>query len=305
MTEDDLVLVTGAGGGIGGVGRTIVRLLCERGLSVRAMVHHDDGRADALRALGAQVVVGDLTRSTDVAKALYDAPRMYFGMSVSPSYLEATATVATVARAIGNVNILVAISQMTVSQMTAVSTEESHQQRLHWLSEQLLDWSGLPVVHVRPTVFLDNPLFTALAARSIVADGTIRLPFGAGRTSPIAAGDVARVVATILMDPRPHVGRVHELTGPRCEDMTGVAAEYARALGRPVTYVDVPLDEWIDHVLSRAGLGPHTEEHIATMARLHRQNRYDRVTRTVEVITGTPAQTIEDFVAQRADLFTR
>lgn len=305
MTEDDLVLVTGAGGGIGGVGRTIVRLLCERGLSVRAMVHHDDGRADALRALGAQVVVGDLTRSTDVAKALYDAPRMYFGMSVSPSYLEATATVATVARAIGTVNVLVAISQMTVSQMTAVSTEESHQQRLHWLSEQLLDWSGLPVVHVRPTVFLDNPLFTALAARSIVADGTIRLPFGTGRTSPIAAGDVARVVATILMDPRPHVGRVHELTGPRCEDMTGVAAEYARALGRPVTYVDVPLDEWIDHVLSRAGLGPHTEEHIATMARLHRQNRYDRVTRTVEVITGTPAQTIEDFVAQRADLFTR
>ncbi|MGH3387644.1 MAG: NAD(P)H-binding protein [Actinomadura sp.] len=305
MTEDDLVLVTGAGGGVGGVGRTIVRLLCERGLSVRAMVHHDDGRADALRALGAQVVVGDLTRSTDVAKALYDVPRMYFGMSVSPSYLEATATVATVARAIGTVNVLVAISQMTVSQMTAVSTEESHQQRLHWLSEQLLDWSGLPVVHVRPTVFLDNPLFTALAARSIVADGTIRLPFGTGRTSPIAAGDVARVVATILMDPRPHVGRVHELTGPRCEDMTGVAAEYARALGRPVTYVDVPLDEWIDHVLSRAGLGPHTEEHIATMARLHRQNRYDRVTRTVELITGTPAQTIEDFVAQRADLFTR
>jgi hypothetical protein len=41
------------------------------------------------------------------------------------------------------------------------------------------------------------------------------------------------------------------------------------------------------------------------MARLHRQNRYDRPTRTVELITGRPAQAIEGFVAQRTDLFTR
>jgi hypothetical protein len=45
-------------------------------------------------------------------------------------------------------------------------------------------------------------------------------------------------------------------------------------------------------------------QHIVTMARLHRQNRYDRSTDTVEQITGTPAQTIEDFIAQRAELFT-
>lgn len=29
------------------------------------------------------------------------------------------------------------------------------------------------------------------------------------------------------------------------------------------------------------------------MARLHRQNRYDRSTRTVELITGRPPQTVE------------
>jgi hypothetical protein len=50
--------------------------------------------------------------------------------------------VATVARAVGALDALVAISQMTVSQMDAVSTQESHQHRLHWLSEQVLDWSG-------------------------------------------------------------------------------------------------------------------------------------------------------------------
>ncbi len=73
-----------------------------------------------------------------------------------------------------------------------MSTEESRQQRLHWLSERVLDWSALPVVHIRPTIFLDNPLFTTLAARSIADSGTIRLPFGTGRTSPVAADDVAR-----------------------------------------------------------------------------------------------------------------
>ena len=40
------------------------------------------------------------------------------------------------------------------------------------------------------------------------------------------------------------------------------------------------------------------------MARLHRENRYDRMTTTVEEITGRPAQSIEEFIAQRSDLFT-
>ena len=133
---------------------------------------------------------------------------------------------------------------MTVSQMTATSTEESHQQRLHWLAEQVLNWSGLPVVHIRPTAFLDTPLFTTMAARSIQENGTIALPFGTGRTSPVAVDDVARVVATVLRDPAPHIGHVYELTGPRSVDMTELAAEFSRALGRPVSYVDVPLDRW-------------------------------------------------------------
>ena len=193
MAEPGLILVTGAGGGVGGVGvgNKVVALLRQRGLAVRAMAHHDDDRADALRALGADVVVGDLTRPADVAMALDSVQRMFFSMSLAPSYLEAAATVATVARAVGDLDALVAISQMTVSQMDALSMSESHHQRLHWLSEQVLNWSGLPVVHVRPTVFLDTGLFTTLAARSIADSGTIRLPFGTGRTSPIASDDVA------------------------------------------------------------------------------------------------------------------
>jgi uncharacterized protein YbjT (DUF2867 family) len=303
MAEPGLILVTGAGGGVGGVGGKVVALLRQRDLTVRAMAHHDDDRADALRALGADVVVGDLTRPADVATALDSVQRMFFSMSLAPSYLEATATVATVARAVGHLDALVAISQMTVSQMDALTMSESHHQRLHWLSEQVLNWSELPVVHFRPTVFLDNPLFTTLAARSIADSGTIRFPFGTGRTSPVASDDVARVAATILINPGPYIGRVFELTGPRSQDMNGVAEEYARALKRPVSYVDVPAETWAEEVLARAKLGPYVDEHLTTMARLHRENRYDRVTTTVEEITGRPAESVEDFIARRSDLF--
>lgn len=167
----------------------------------------------------------------------------------------------------------------------------------------MFNWSGLPVVHVRPTVFLDSGLFTTLAAQSIRESGTIRLPFGTGRTSPIAADDVARVVAAVLTDPGPYIGRVLELTGPRSEDMNAIADEYARALNRPVSYVDVPSETWAEQVLAFAELGPYVDEHIVTMARLHRENRYDRVTTTVEEVTGQPAESVEEFVARRRDVF--
>ena len=47
MAEPGLILVTGVGGGAGGVGvgNKVVALLRQRGLAVRAMAHHDDDRA--------------------------------------------------------------------------------------------------------------------------------------------------------------------------------------------------------------------------------------------------------------------
>jgi uncharacterized protein YbjT (DUF2867 family) len=110
------ILVTGAAGRIGAVGRTVVELLRQRGLAVRALVHREDERADALRATGAEVVVADLTVPTDVARAMEGCRRIYFGMSVSASYLEATVIAAAVARERGDIEALVNISQMTVSQ---------------------------------------------------------------------------------------------------------------------------------------------------------------------------------------------
>ena len=101
MADDGSILVTGAAGQLGAVGRTVTGLLLERGLPVRAMVRREDDRAAALRAAGAEVVVGDLLEPADVYRVVSGCRRVYFGMSVSPGYLEATVTMAAVARELG------------------------------------------------------------------------------------------------------------------------------------------------------------------------------------------------------------
>ncbi|HEX5082956.1 MAG TPA: NAD(P)H-binding protein [Blastocatellia bacterium] len=297
------ILVTGAAGRVGGVGRMVVEKLRQRGLPVRALVRREDKRANALRSLGAEVVAGDLTRAEDVTRVLAGCRRMYFGMSVSASYLEATVTAAAVARERDDLEAFVNMSQMTVSQMSLTNMTESTQHRQHWLAEQALNWSGLPVVHVRPTVFLQNPFFLDWAAESIARDNTIRLPFGDGRTSPIDTQDVAEVIAIILADPAPHIGKVYELTGPRSQDMRAMAAEYSDALGRTITYVDVPLEQWRDQELRSRNLPDYLFGHLLTMARLHAANRYDRLTHEVQAITGKRATSCRDFVLRNAELF--
>jgi uncharacterized protein YbjT (DUF2867 family) len=299
-----MYLITGAGGGVGGVSPLVVERLTGRGEPVRALVHHDDARADRLRELGAEVVVGDLTRPQEVADAMAGVSRIFFSMSVSPDYLEATAVVCAVARESGGLEVIVNMSQMTVSQMTLTSTEESRQHRLHWLAEHVMNWSGVPVIHIRPTVFLDNPLFTFLAMQSIRERGVLALPFGTGRTSPVAATDVARVVSTVLLDPAERIGDVYELTGPATLDIDGLAGQYARALHRPVAGSDVPHDVWLEHVLKPVGLPAHTQQHIATMARLHRADRYNRATDDVERVTGQPAETVEHYIGGHPELFS-
>ena len=293
------ILVTGAAGRTGSVGRMVTGLLLDRGVPVRAMVRRDDERAASLRAAGAQVVVGDLLDPGDVYRAISGCCRIYFGMSVSADYLEATVTMAAVAREAG-VSALVNMSQMTVSQMSIQNTTPSPQQRQHWLSEQALAWSGLPVVTIRPTMFADS--FLTLAAASVRDRDRIELPFGRGKTSPVAAADVAQVVAAVLADPVPHLGLIHELTGPKSQDMDGVAREFSEALNREITYFDVSPEKWGEG-LKMYKLPEHLTEHLLAMGELHRAGRYDRQAEGVQRVTGRPAMSIREFVSLHLEEF--
>ncbi|MBD1997914.1 SDR family NAD(P)-dependent oxidoreductase [Leptolyngbya sp. FACHB-541] len=301
-THDSPILVTGAAGDIGAIGRNLTAMLLDKGHQVRALVRREDERAEALRQLGAEVVQGDLTDLASMHRAIEGVKRVYFGMSVSAAYLEATVNTAVVAKHHG-VEAFVNMSQMTVTQMSITDTTDSPQHKLHWLAEQALAWSGLPVVAVRPTVFLDG-FFLRLAAAGVRDNDELALPLGNGRTSPVSAVDVARAVAEILDDPAPHIGQVYNLTGFESADLNHYAQVFSEALGRTIRYRNVPLSGWVD-TLREFGVPAHLVNHLAVMAELHAQGRYDRLTDDLFKLTGKTPTSLYDFVKLHAAEFTR
>jgi uncharacterized protein YbjT (DUF2867 family) len=180
------ILVTGAAGRVGAIGRTVTELLLKRGKAVRAMVRNEDERAQALRDLGAEVVIGDLLDLDSMHGAIAGCETMYFACRFRIPIWPRRSMRPTVAKHHG-VKAFINMSQMTLAQMSISETTPSSQHKLHWLAEQALNWSGLPVVQVRPTVLLEG-FFLIFTADSVRELNQIRLPFGDGKTSPVASG---------------------------------------------------------------------------------------------------------------------
>ncbi|MBB4188635.1 NmrA family NAD(P)-binding protein [Sinorhizobium terangae] len=296
------ILVTGAAGDLGAIGRNVTEMLLAKGKRVRALVRKEDERAEGLRRLGAEVVQGDLTDLQSMHRAIEGVSRIYFGMSVSPAYLEATVNTAAVARHHG-VEAFVNMSQMTVTQMSITETTDSPQHKLHWLAEQALAWSGLPVVTVRPTVFLEG-FFLRLAAAGVRERDELALPLGDSKTSPVSAVDVARAVSVILDEPAPHIGKVYNLTGYESADLEHYARVFSEALGRKITYRNMPLAGWIE-ALRGFGVSDHLASHLSVMSKLHADGRYDRMTDDLFKLTGRTPTRVHDFVKLHAAEFTQ
>jgi uncharacterized protein YbjT (DUF2867 family) len=171
------------------------------------------------------------------------------------------------------------------------------------MAEQALSWSGLPVVTVRPTVFLEG-FFLQLAAPGVRASDELALPLGSGKTSPISAVDVARAVAVILDDPAPHIGQIYDLTGPEPVDLDHYAGVFSEALGRPIRYRDVPLPASSES-LRQAKFPEHLVRHLSAMAELTKQGRYDRMTDTMRSVTGEAPTNLREFVKLHAAEFNQ
>ncbi len=297
--SQETILVTGAAGRVGSTARAAIAILLEQGHRVRAMVRKLDARADTLRGLGAEVVAADMLDIVAVRAAMQGCSRVYFTMSVSPEYLEAAVNVAVTAKSLG-VKAFVNLSQMTLSQMSETESTGSPQQRQHWLAEQMLRWSGLPVVYLRPTAFFEG-LFMP-TAQGIRDHNAIRLPFADGKTSPIAAADVGAAAAAVLANPEPHIGKVYEMTGPQSLSMAEIAQEFSGALGRSIHYVDVPPQIW-EAKLHEAQQPAHLIAHLVVMAQLHRDNRYDRMTDTFKKLVGREPISAAEFARRHAAAF--
>ncbi len=301
-SENPPILVTGAAGEIGAIGRHLTAMLLAKGHKVRALVRREDERAEALRQMGAEVVQGDLTSLDDMHRVIVGVKRIYFSMSVTASYLDASVNVAAVARHHG-VEAFVNMSQMSISSLSIHETSPSPQHKLHWLAEQALEWSGLPVVTVRPTVFIEG-FFDRLAAAGVQADDALTLPLGESRTSPIAAIDVAKAVAVILDDPAPHIGKIYELTGPVTADVEHYAQAFSEALGRTIRYRDVPVAAWADK-LRGFGAPEHLVSHLTVLADWHAQGRFDRMTDDFVKLTGEQPMSMAEYVKLNAANFTK
>jgi len=68
--------------------------------------------------------------------------------------------------------------------------------------------------------------------------GMLMAPFGEGRNAPPANEDIARVVAEVLADPAPHIGKSYRPTGPELLSPHDIAGILGDVLGRKVKYQD-------------------------------------------------------------------
>jgi uncharacterized protein YbjT (DUF2867 family) len=286
-------LVTGA---TGETGRYTVQRLLEKGHAVRALVHKEDERSEALRGRGAEVVVGDLLEHDDAIRATAGTSAAYFCYPVRPGLIQATAYFADAAKRAG----LKAV--VNLSQISAREDSKSHAARDHWIAESVLDWSGVPVVHLRPTFFAQWLLYRFSRA-TIVEDGIIDLPYGEGRHAPIAAEDQARLIAAILAEPTAHLGKTYTLHGPTELGQAGIATAVSEVLGREISYRPLTIPQYHER-LEKAGLPEFMVQHFCAIALDYQNGIFSGEDKIIAEVTGQPPMTVQEFVTLHRNAFT-
>jgi uncharacterized protein YbjT (DUF2867 family) len=298
------VLVTGAaGGGQGATGRLVAEQLLARGVAVRAFVRTEDQRAERLRALGAEVVAGDLREISQVEPALNGVDKVFFTYPVDDGLLDATAVMASAAKKHG-VRQLVEVSQLAPD-------PNAHTPRLrqHWVSEQVFDMAGIGAVHLRATVFYENMAGMATAG---LGSGRLAVPLGPeDNTIPLISGaDVARIATTLLHRDSPPADPHYLLVGA-VPTLADVAQTFANALGSPLQYVNVAPQEWRDWAVSTGYYNPHAVAHLTKLWEIFGQLSPQvgltyEVTDSVARVTGSAPETLAEYAQSSAKtLLTR
>lgn len=122
--------------------------------------------------------------------------------------------------------------------------------------EQIVQEAGIDWTVVRASWFAQN--FSEGDFRDLVLAGELTLPAGDMQEPFIDADDIADVVVAALTESG-HVGRVYEVTGPRLMSFADVAAELAEASGRPVRYVPIPLEAFVEALTAQGVPGPYVD----------------------------------------------
>ena len=275
-------------GATGATGSKTVEVLLEAGVKVRAYVHRQDERSAALSALGAELVTGDLLDFEAVRRAMEGVKGAYFVYPIKPGILQATAYFAQAAKE-------AAVSAIVnMSQISARREAKSHAAQDHWISEQVLNWSGVPTTHLRPTLFAEWALYWT----GQIKTGILRLPFGTGRHAPIAAEDQARVIAKILLNPGEHKGKVYPLYGEKEYTFAEIAAEIGKVAGKPLSYEQI--DAWELKKLSgktgRTAPSDTLWQHFEEIAKDHQNGVFAGTNDLVQKIGGRRPMGLLEFL---------
>jgi len=292
MTSDRLFLITGA---TGNTAAPTVELLLDAGHRVRAFVHTLDERSDALAALGADVVSGDLLDFHAISSAVAGVDAAYFCYPISTDGLLASTAIFAQAASEAGVGAVV-----NMSQISARRDATSHAAQQHWLAERLLDRSAFTTTHLRPTFFAE---WLTWAWRRDDDEAVLRLPFGTGRHAPISARDQAGVIAAVLQNPRPHDRQVYPLVGAKELDHDAIVDEISSTLGIPARYEPVEIPSFAELLVSK-GTSQHFVQHISSVARDYQDGVFAGENNLVEVITGRPPMTVPEFVTANLTAFS-
>ncbi|MEV8533264.1 NmrA/HSCARG family protein [Streptomyces sp. NPDC051211] len=239
MSNQKIVLVTGATGGQGGAA---ARCLFESGWAVRALVRNPDKpEAKVLKALGAELVAGDL----DDPESLRAAAQGVHGVfSVQPADLahphpEAEVrqgkNVADAARAAGVAH-LVYSSVGAVGRNSGVAHFEAKAE-----IEAHIDAIGVPATVLRPVFFMENWPYMVPEAENGERVGSIALDADTS-LQMIALSDIGRIVAEAFGNPAEFVGKELEIAGDELT-VRQIAEVFTRVDGIPTRFERQPIEE--------------------------------------------------------------
>ncbi len=165
-----------------------------------------------------------------------------------------------------------------------------------WMRDAGVDWT-----FVRPSFFMEN--LTGVHAADIRDRDRVVVPAGKGRTSFVAAADVAAVAVAALSDPTAHRGRVWTPTGAEALTYEEVAEVLTNALGRQIDYARPGAWRYAAHARRVLGLpwgmvGVTTA--LYTAARL---GRAAGVTDDVVQVTGAAPTSMAEWAAGSAEVW--
>jgi len=236
------IVVTAA---TGRQGRATTTALLQRGWPVRALVRYPSSAPAAeLAAAGAEVTVCDLDDADAIDAALGGAHGLFL---YQPGFMSPHLTPGlgpdselTRGRTVINTALTAGIEHLVYSSGLGANLGLSPLYAPKHALEQQLTASGMPFTILRPVGFMEN---YAGPGRGLQPSGTIRTPAPPHLAEQlIAVRDIGAFAAMAFANPDLYVGKAFELAGDELT-VPQIAAAMTTALGRPIRYSQIPIEE--------------------------------------------------------------